>query len=459
MSATAFWPNADDYRQAIQNLHDSVEDEELRAGQPSLNARRKATLWAGNFAVVFRIECPATGKSWALKCFTREVSARRERYRHIAAALEAARLPFTVPFVHLDRGIQVRGRWFAAVKVEWVEGQTLNRFVEESLEKPQVLQQLLDLWPKLAAAVRGLDGFLRRLGGRENRRLRWFLWAAVPLLLLAAVWAGIRAWMHWPAPSKLRPAASQIVVAGSDLKSQILIDLGGGQKMAMILIPAGEFMMGSSESDDNGESDEKPQHPVRITRPFYPGKYPVTQEQWQAVMGNNPSRSKAAKSPVQNVSWDDCQQFLKKLNAKIGRQGGKLVLPTEAQWEYACRAGSTTRYCFGDHDSGLDEYAWYAANSAKKTHPVGLKKPNPWGLYDMQGNVREWCADWYAGGYYANSPTNDPTGPAEGSYRVERNGSWDSPADRCRSAARGSNKPESCSYELGFRVCEVPADK
>ncbi len=174
----------------------------------------------------------------------------------------------------------------------------------------------------------------------------------------------------------------------------LAVDLGGRVKMEMILIPAGEFLMGSPDSDKDARADEHPQHRVRITKPFYLGKYLVTQEQWEAVMGNNPSHFKGLKNPVETVAWDDCQKFLEKLNAKIGTQGGKFVLPTEAQWEYACRAGSTTRYCFGDDKSGLGEYAWYWANSDKKTHPVGEKKPNAWGLYDMYGNA-----------WHPNSPT------------------------------------------------------
>ncbi|MGO9107662.1 MAG: formylglycine-generating enzyme family protein [Thermoguttaceae bacterium] len=236
------------------------------------------------------------------------------------------------------------------------------------------------------------------------------------------------------------------------------VDLGNGVKLEMVWIPAGEFLMGSPDSDVETRSSEKPQHQKRITCPFYLSKYLVTQEQWESVMDNNPSRFKGPKNPVEMVSWDDCQAFLEKLNAKIGTQGGKFELPTEAQWEYACRAGSNTRYCFGSDESELGEYAWYAANSDGKTHPVGQKKPNAWGLYDMHGNVREWCQDWYDSGYYAGSLRDDPKGPATGLYRVDRGGSWRSPAWECRSASRGFYEPSDRHGSLGFRVSLVPAE-
>jgi formylglycine-generating enzyme required for sulfatase activity len=961
------WPTPTDYRHAIQDSRGALDDEELRHGEVSRDARGLPILWSGNFASVYRVHCPATGKTWALKCFTREVSTRQERYQHIAAGLEAARLPFTVPFVYLERGIRIHGRWHPAVKMEWVEGQTLNRFVENSLDKPKMLQQLLELWPKLAGrlrdaeiahadlqhgnvllvpapdgklalklidydgmyvpalagtrsgeaghpnyqhprrllegaynvhvdrfshlaifsavhalhggngdlwkrfnndenllfreqdfqapeqsqlfrvlwetddpSVRGLvgrlalacrqppeevpwldqivqggqvealayaeqqavaslmaagkaatrskapasgaatasatefpivnpdqvapsdtrpilaketvpespppggdfraagkwrlasfatvarclDGLFRRLVGEENDLLRYFLWAALPLLLLLAVWAGIwaltpspvppvpwklgpiapqtvemgkplsvtatvensAAWegklryslgpqsppgatinaqtgeLTWtptpdqarakydvtvsaetpdgrhdettlmvavtvPVPLKLKPIApqtvevekplsvavalenaevwkgkvryglnspallgmsidaatgiftwtptgqaaderkvtvsatgpdgrrdetsfvvnvlrpipplrlqpisSQTVEAGKPLrvtatvenaaawqrklrhslgpqspagatinaqtgeltwtpsqdqavgkydltvsaqgpdgqtakttfvvtvtrplKKKIAVDLGGGVKLEMVLIPAGEFLMGSPDSDKNVQVNEKPQHRVRITKPLYLGKYLVTQEQWEAVMGSNPSNFKGPKNPVGQVSWEDCRGFVEKLNAKIG--GGKFSLPTEAQWEYACRAGSTTRYCFGDEESGLSEYAWYGANSDGRTHPVGEKNPNAWRLYDMHGNVWEWCQDWYDGRYNANSSTDDPTGPSGGSGRVNRGGGWCDTAALCRSAIRDGNSPGRRDDSLGLRVSRVAADE
>ena len=239
---------------------------------------------------------------------------------------------------------------------------------------------------------------------------------------------------------------------------ELTVDLGGGVKLELVLIPAGEFLMGSPDSEKDGASDEKSQHKVRITKPFYLGKCLVTQEQWEAVMGSNPSKFKGPKNPVETVSWDDCQKFLGKLNAKSAAGGGTFQLPTEAQWEYACRAGSKTRYSFGDDKTRLGDYAWYGKNS-HKPHPVGEKKPNAWGLYDVHGNVWEWCQDRYDGGYYAKSPMDDPTGPTGGSSRVIRGGGWLNPAGRCRSAYRYGNRPGYRSYTLGLRVSLVPADK
>ncbi len=238
-----------------------------------------------------------------------------------------------------------------------------------------------------------------------------------------------------------------------------MVDLGKGIKLEMVLIPAGEFPMGSPDSDKDASTGEKPQHRVRITKPFYLGKYLVTQEQWQAVMGSNPSCFEGRKNPVEQVTWDKCQEFLGNLNGKFGTRRGTFQLPSEAQWEYVCRAGSKTHYCFGNNESGLGEYAWYDRNSGGMTHPVGEKKPNAWGLYDMYGNVWEWCQDCYDGGYYAHSPTDDPTGPLKGSTRVLRGGGWHNRDGGYRSANRGHFSPKHPGFDLGLRVALIPADK
>jgi formylglycine-generating enzyme required for sulfatase activity len=223
----------------------------------------------------------------------------------------------------------------------------------------------------------------------------------------------------------------------------ISVALGVGVKMDFVAIPPGSFMMGDAVNGPHG-----PVHKVTLTKGFCLGKTEVTREQWQAVMGGNPSEFKGPKYPVETVSWNDCQDFLRKLNEKLPGQGFRL--PTEAEWEYACRAGSTTAYAFGDGEANLGEYAWYAANSANNTHPVGEKKANAWDLLDMHGNVWEWCADWY--GPYGAGDQKDPVGPPDGQDRVLRGGSWlDSPMF-CRSANRHLFAPGSRFSCLGFRV-------
>jgi len=233
--------------------------------------------------------------------------------------------------------------------------------------------------------------------------------------------------------------------------------------MKLVLIPPGEFTMG-----EGGDA-----HKVTITKAFYLGKYEVTQEEWAAVMGSNPSGFKGPKNPVEQVNWDDCQAFLKRLNdmagaargtqrkrakGKSGAVRGSYALPTEAQWEYACRAGSTGNYWFGDADAGLTEYGWYQINSENKAHPVGEKKPSAWGLYDVHGNVWEWCADWH-GPYEKGSAVSDSTGPSSGSHRVDRGGSWIYAARNCRSAYRHDYGPGRRFYDLGLRVSLVLAGK
>jgi formylglycine-generating enzyme required for sulfatase activity len=214
--------------------------------------------------------------------------------------------------------------------------------------------------------------------------------------------------------------------------------------MEFVLIPAGEFQMGSNW----GYDAEKPVHSVYISRPFYIGRYEVTQSQWQAVMGTNPSQFKGGDHPVENVSWIDVQQFVNKLNARE-RTGG-YRLPTEAEWEYACRAKTMTPFNTGRSvELDLARAGWYGSNSGGQTHPVGQKEPNAWGVYDMHGNVWEWCHDWY--GSYPAGHVTDPQGPNNGSSRVLRGG-WYGPAGYCRSAGRGGFDPSLRRAFFGFRL-------
>ncbi len=221
--------------------------------------------------------------------------------------------------------------------------------------------------------------------------------------------------------------------------------------MEFVKIPAGSYMRGCDSNFENCLSDAIPQQRINISS-FYLGKYEVTQEQWVAVMGSNPSHFKGRANPVEYVSWNDIQEFVRRLNAKEGHN--RYRLPTEAEWEYAARAGSTTAYSFGDNADELGTYAWYGEDwGGGSPHPVGQKKTNVWGLYDMYGNVWEWCSDWYNEKYYSwSKKTDDPSGPSSGVIRVRRGGSWSNGAEDCRSANRDGNTPDVRNINFGFRL-------
>ena len=245
--------------------------------------------------------------------------------------------------------------------------------------------------------------------------------------------------------------------------------------MKLVLIPPGEFQMGSPKElieeelrlhgDDGWYKDhlpgEGPQHRVRITKPYWLGATDVTQEEYQRVMGSNPSKFQGdPKRPVEQVSWDDAVEFCRRLSELPGEKAAKRQygLPTEAQWEYACRAGTTTRWYSGDNEAGLSDVAWFNANAGGQTHPVGQKRANAWGLYDMHGNVWEWCQDWYDKEYYAKSPMDDPDGPPGGVLRVLRGHSISDPAWTLRSAFRNFEATGYRCDSVGFRVSLVPVD-
>ncbi len=258
------------------------------------------------------------------------------------------------------------------------------------------------------------------------------------------------------APPKSNPPASRQSPCSAQSPAQATgrrhaVNLGGGVSLEMVEIPKGSFCMGST----NGNADEKPVHQVTINYSFYMGKYEVTQGQWQAVMGNAPSYFKGGLAepfinlPVEQVSWEDAQTFISKLNES--NDGFRYRLPTEAEWEYACRAGTT-----GDYGGDLNEMAWFSENSGSRTHAVGTKQPNAWGLFDMHGNVWEWCQDWYHETYYG-APTDGSAwlSGGEQKYRVLRGGSWFLNATNLRSARRVWFTPDLRNYNLGFRVVAV----
>ena len=279
-----------------------------------------------------------------------------------------------------------------------------------------------------------------------------------------------------------KPDSAFIIAGNPDSKSSTpeFVTTRVGQ-IKLKRIPAGTFRMGSAADDNDARPNEKPQHQVRITKPFYLGIYEVTQAQYESVIGSNPSyfsptgdgKDKVAgrstsEYPVERVSWKDAVKFCNALSRKeslkpfyeengenvaiLDRRGSGYRLPTEAEWEYACRAGSAARYSFGNAPALLLEHGWIEANSGGVSHPVGEKRPNGFGIYDMHGNVCEWCSDLWDAGYYKKSPEVDPPGPLVAPFRLTRGGTWQNSGLAARSAFRNEGRPGVKASNRGFRL-------
>ena len=343
------------------------------------------------------------------------------------------------------------------------------------------------------------------------------------LLLSGALTAGETSWPLWDGQETVEQYARRAKLPATET-----LDLGNDVKLELVLIPAGQFVMGTPEPQEPGETavvgqailysgagvalafvllisiraivkrerpkfslrwlialtfaagvavyggvrwhknnaawrnyetartryadayeDEKQGHVVTLTKPFYMGKFVITQQQYQQLTGENPSDNEGKDNPVENLVWNDAQKFCKKLTQQSKRN---VRLPTEAEWEYACRAGSTSAYYSGETPADLDRVAWYGKNSGKTTHPVGQKAPNFFGLFDMHGNVLQFCQDWYKESYYREAPSEDPRGPDSGKGHVMRGGSYDDNDDGCRARAREEVDPGSSNGDMGFRV-------
>jgi len=442
----------------------------------------------------YRASQQSGDKDLRKRAFERRNDVRKqgERLKEVASARETLKASPDDAAANLAVGC-----WLSFERGDWEHGlphlaksssAALKTVAEEELASPpkdaDAQVRLADAWWSLAEKVEGKD--------REALMLHAGDWYAKAAEVLPTGFTKEKVQSRLKDIAKIEhPAGEKAAVGGAPnaavrgspdpahpqskvpkLPKELSIDLPGGVKMEFVLIPAGEFTMGSSEAErqvvlaeekedwaKNRILTEGPQHKVKISRPFYLGKYEVTQAQWHAVMGNNPSKYQGPTNPVEQVSWEDIQPFLAKLNMSFERKGMRFTLPTEAQWEYACRAGTTTAFCFGDNAALLNEYGWYTSNSGGKTHPVGQGKPNAWGLFDMHGNVSEWCADWYATDYYAQSPPIDPVGPPGGLNRVHRSGALYEPSGHCRAAFRNHNGPGSRFVNLGCRLALVPAGK
>jgi formylglycine-generating enzyme required for sulfatase activity len=249
-------------------------------------------------------------------------------------------------------------------------------------------------------------------------------------------------------------SAEALLLRDELIGKAVTVELGGGVEIEFVLIPSGEFVMGSPENEKGRDKNEGVQRTVKLTNSFWMAATEITREQYESVMGDNSGEFQGAQNAVE-ISWNDAVSFCRTLSRHTGI-GFNVRLPSEAEWEYACRAGTNTCFGFGDDERRLGDYAWFRANASdvneQYVHSVAQKKPNPWGLYDMHGNMWEWCSDYYAVNDRSSEPVKDPKGPSEGEYRVLRGGSWFSTAKDCRSASRYWLSPDSSDNIVGFRV-------
>lgn len=272
---------------------------------------------------------------------------------------------------------------------------------------------------------------------------------AIAIGVILVVAGGLGSWAYYRHKQE-KAKTPQKQLQRQDKLNLIPQEITNSVGMKLVLIKAGTFMMGSPSNEKDRNNDEL-QHRATLTKDFYLQTTEVTQAQYEEIMGGNPSKFKGRNLPVEEVPWYEAVKFCKRLSEKEGKE---YRLPTEAEWEYACRAGSQTRYAYGNDAGMLEEYAWYHENSDGKTHPVGSKRPNTWGLYDMPGNVWEWCSDKYT--EYRNTEVTDPTGPENGGIEVLRGGSWLSGYGNLRSASRNRSGPNYWGYNGGFRCARTP---
>jgi len=352
----------------------------------------------------------------------------------------------------------VVGRYLCFVKEDWEQGLAhLAKGSDGSLRDlaakspklshdPTALADIGDAWFIAAEKAKGKDKANLRAGAAY-----WYAQAA------PAATGLVKTKIEKRLAELGTSSAKRISAKGKQLPETLELPLAPNVEIKFRLIEAGHFTMGSPLGEAGSRQSDEQQHEVKISMPFYVSVTEVTQAQWQVVMGGNPVTLQPDPTrPVAQITWTECQQFIENLNRSSAGQAFRFRLPTETEWEYACRAGTTTACYFGDDLGLLPQYGWFKANSGATTHPVGQLKPNAWGLHDMYGNVFEWCADWYADTYYFDFQKDDPPGSPTGNERCLRGGSWDNAAGVCRSARRAHQPPGYRSPNIGFRVvCQI----
>ena len=560
------YPSITQYKEAVL-FQDSFEAEELKCLRPVMNGN-EPVMTSGNFAVVFKMQNPKTGETFALKCFTQDQDGRAEAYRQIMEEMRYVRSPYLLNLQYIEKGIWAGDYdWdegFPVVLMPWVEGEPLDQhIIRLARTNPERLHLVAYEFSVMASwlvnqpfahgdikpdniLVRAdgsmvlvdYDGlFVPSMLGTPSREagtpafrhpnrptmpfderiddfplasinLSLYLIALQPELLQkygakdrllftetdyqnlsqCKLLKEILALCHdvqlqrlyalfFIALSEgslercenrlmlLRPPHQDFDILRQPYANPVLIedvevieavipqqDLNfnvNGVQFRMKYVEGGSFMMGAPDDDDEAWGDEKPAHKVTLDS-YYIAETQVTQELWQAVMGSNPSYFKGdIHRPVENVSCNDYQEFIKKLNSLTGKT---FSLPTEAQWEYAARGGKNSKgYRFsGSNDIG--SVAWYDGNASSTTHPVAQKHANELGLYDMTGNVWEWCLDWFDSNYYVNSPQNNPQGPSSGVFRVLRGGSCYNDPGICRVSFRDGSNPDYHHDNGGLRL-------
>ena len=558
------YPSITEYRDAIQ-YPESFDSKELQCLCPVMNGS-EPVMTSGNFSVVFKMQNPKTGETFALKCFTQDQDGRAEAYRQIETELRYVDSPYFISLHYIDKGIWA-GDYdsaFPVLLMPWVDGEPLDRHIAALVKTdPKRLHLVAYKFSVMASwlvnqpfahgdikpdniLVRAdgsmvlvdYDGlFVPSMLGTPSREagtpafrhpnrptmpfyeriddfplasinLSLYLIALQPELLQkygakdrllftetdyqnlsqCKLLKEILALCHDAQLQRLyalffialsegslercenrlmllrplhqdfgilrQPYANPVPVEDVAIETEITLqqDLAfnvNGVQFRMKYVEGGTFMMGASGDDSEAFYfyDEKPAHKVTLDS-YYIAETLVTQELWQAVMGNNPSKFKGdIHRPVETVSWNDCQEFIKKLNRLTGK---KFSLPTEAQWEYAARGGMKSKGYKFSGSNNLGVVAWYDGNSGSETHPVAQKQPNELGLYDMTGNVWEWCQDWYRA--YSSIAQNNPQGPGSGDYRVLRGDCWRNDSGYCRVSYRNFNNPDCRYYYFGLRL-------